>query len=268
MFGEIWRPTKILITARTYPTPAKRGIEVSCTGGITADGRWIRLFPVPYRFLDHDKRFRKYQWIEVPIKKASDHRPESYELDCDSLKILTEPLATDDCWKARKAIITPLQASSLCALQAEQEAKGRPTLGFFKPRAIKRLIIEEDRGQWTKAEIERLRAPDLFGKTPAQELEKLPFKFKYQFLCAEPECHGHELMCADWEMGQSYRKWSWVYTDWEAAFRQRYEREMVERFDTHFFVGTVHQHPDAWIIIGLFYPPKEPQKPKQIALPL
>jgi len=39
----------------------------------------------------------------------------------------------------------------------------------------------------------------------------------------------------------------------------KYEREMVERFDTHFFVGTVHTHPNAWIIVGLFYPPPRPQ---------
>ena len=31
---------------------------------------------------------------------------------------------------------------------------------------------------------------------------------------------------------------------------------MIEKFDTHFYVGTVHQHPKSWIIVGLFYPPK------------
>jgi len=39
-------------------------------------------------------------------------------------------------------------------------------------------------------------------------------------------------------------------------FRQRYEREMIEKNDTHFFVGNIHQHPDNWFIVGLFYPPK------------
>ena len=31
---------------------------------------------------------------------------------------------------------------------------------------------------------------------------------------------------------------------------------MKERYDTHFYVGTVHGHPNSWIIVGLFYPPK------------
>ena len=65
-------------------------------------------------------------------------------------------------------------------------------------------------------------------------------KFRYEFSCDAVDCHGHELMCFDWEMGQSYRTWSRKYPAWESAFRQRYERETIEKFDTHFFVGTVH----------------------------
>ena len=60
---EQWVSKQVLIVVRTYPTPARKGIEVSCTAGITDDGQWIRLFPVPYRFLEADQRFRKYQTI-------------------------------------------------------------------------------------------------------------------------------------------------------------------------------------------------------------
>jgi hypothetical protein len=67
-----WIKKRVLITVRTYPVPAKKGIEVSCTAGITDDGKWIRLFPIPYRFLDEDKRFSKYQWIDVDVTKAKD----------------------------------------------------------------------------------------------------------------------------------------------------------------------------------------------------
>ena len=67
-------------------------------------------------------------------------------------------------------------------------------------------------------------------------------------------------MCTDWEMSQAYRSWRLEYgDDWEAKFRQRFEREMTEKYETHFIVGTVASHPHRWIIIGLFYPPPEPQ---------
>ena len=96
--------SRVLITARTYPTPVRRGVEVSCTGGITESGEWIRLFPVPYRFLSLDKRFRKYQWIEANVAKSSDLRPESFQIDIDSINIISEPLPTKDRWQARKNI--------------------------------------------------------------------------------------------------------------------------------------------------------------------
>jgi hypothetical protein len=64
-------------------------------------------------------------------------------------------------------------------------------------------------------------------------------------------------MCADWEIGQSWRAWKDTYGDgWEQALREKYERQMIEKFDTQFYVGTVHQHQGSWIIVGLFYPPK------------
>jgi hypothetical protein len=64
------------------------------------------------------------------------------------------------------------------------------------------------------------------------------------------------MICTDWEMGQSYRRWSRQYGDErEQAFRQRYETDMMGRYDTHFYVGNLHQFPNAWIVVGLFYPP-------------
>jgi hypothetical protein len=35
---------------------------------------------------------------------------------------------------------------------------------------------------------------------------------------------------------------------------------MIQKNDTHLCVGTVHQHPDSWIIVGLFYPPRVVQQ--------
>lgn len=254
---------RVLITARTYPMPAKQGIEVSCTGGITAEGRWIRLFPIPYRFLDDDKRFHKYQWIDVQVQKARDYRPESHRVNLDSLRIVSDPLPTENYWQARKEIITPLQSPSLCALQSERDQNGYPTLGFVRPREIIELKIDPDNRQWTGAELARLRQEPLFGARPKEELEKLPFTFKYRFYCEDPACRSHFMTCVDWEVGQSFRKWARQYADdWESKFLERYEHDMRERYDTHFFVGNQEQAPTAWIIIGVFYPPK--QSPAQV----
>jgi hypothetical protein len=247
---------KILVTIRTYPVPATKGVEVSCTAGITEDHQWIRLFPVPYRFLQPDRRFRKYQWIEAMVTKASDPRPESYHIYRDSINIISEVLPTANAWQQRKELIYPLKGHCLCCIQKERNEKKFPTLGIFRPKTIQRLSIEADRPTWTDEELNKLRQGDLFENTPPEELEKIPYQFRYSFDCDHVGCPGHSAICTDWEMGQSYRQWRAEYgRNWETKFRERYESDMINNNDTHFYVGTIHGHPHVWIIVGLFYPP-------------
>jgi hypothetical protein len=253
----LWSEKRILITVRTYPVPAKKGIEVSCTGGVTDDGKWIRLYPVPYRYLDEDKRFAKYQWITVQTTKATDDdRPESYKLNAATIQV-GETLSSANNWRARWAVVRPLIRPSMCAIQSERDANGHPTLGLFKPTKIKRLVIEPVKVPgWTQQQLMNLRQSLLFEAAPKQELEKIPFDFKYRYVCAAPGCGGHDMICTDWEMGQAYRRWRRDYGEgWEQPFRQRFERDMIEKNDTHFYVGNLHQRPNAWIVVGLFYPP-------------
>jgi hypothetical protein len=111
---------------------------------------------------------------------------------------------------------------------------------------------------WTPQEENLLRQQLLgFETAPRTPLEKIPVEFRYQFRCGEVTCRGHRIMCTDWEMGESYRRWRDQYGErWEGMFRQRYERDMIEKYDAHFYVGNIHQHPDNWLIVGLFYPPR------------
>ena len=252
---------RALIVARTYPVPVPLGIESSCTAAITEAGEWLRLFPVPWRLLPSDQRFRKYQQVELTIRKAADDiRFESFNLRPDGIRVLSEPLAS---WAEKKLHVLPLLSPSLCDLTRRRDALQRPTLGVFKPASIIRLRIAPLSPAWSDGELGMLRQTHLFVETPKQELEKIPFRFIYQFRCDDTACTGHNLMCTDWEMSESFRQWRSKYGDaWQEKFRQRYETEMAQKYDTHFFVGTVAAHPNRWIIIGLFYPPPESPSPQ------
>jgi hypothetical protein len=247
---------KVLITVRTYPTPARQGVEVSCTAGITQEGEWIRIFPVSWRLLDNKKKFGKYQWIQVEVTKSSDPRPESYKIKNENITILTDRLPCDCAWKERSDIVYKLRSESLCALKEKRDLDGAPTLGFFRPKSIEKLIITPESPNWTDAQLAALRQGNLFAQAPKEELQKIPYKFQYQFTCDNCNCNGHTLMCSDWEMGQAWRQWEKTYGDkWEEKFREKYEDDMINKNDTQFYVGTLHGHPGTWIIIGLYYPP-------------
>jgi hypothetical protein len=246
---------RVLITVRTYPTPAKKGVEVSCTAGVTDDGDWIRLFPIPYRRMAPEKQFKKYQWIDLDVTKArGDTRPESYTPDLDSIQIVGQ-VSTKRKWQERKELLDPIRAHCLCCLERQRKENSYPTLGFFRPAEIKRLAIQPDDPEWSPQQLARLRQTSLFDREPPAELQKIPFKFSYEFSCPEDECRGHTMSCTDWEMSEAYRRWRRGYGDgWEKAFRQKFEHEMIELNDTHFYVGTLHGYPGTWIIVGLFYP--------------
>src|SRR5258706_14109557 len=109
-----WLRKRVLIVVRTYPTPARSTIEASCTASISDNGQWIRMFHVPDRLMEHDKRFAKWQWIDVNLLKAtSDSRPESYKLNPDSI-VIGDTVGPQDGWRARRNLINPLKRSSMC----------------------------------------------------------------------------------------------------------------------------------------------------------
>ncbi|MDZ4793176.1 MAG: hypothetical protein SGI83_02770 [Bacteroidota bacterium] len=83
--------TKVLMAVTTYPLPSRSYDELVCTGGFLENGDWIRIYPVPFKFLE----FKKYQWIELELRKPKkfDFRPESHSPlypDLSDLKILGE----------------------------------------------------------------------------------------------------------------------------------------------------------------------------------
>ena len=257
-----WQPIRVLVTVKTYPTPAHRGIEVSCTAGVDGEGRLIRLFPIPFRYMAVNTQFHKYQWIEVNVRKASDPRPESFTPDLDSIQV-AETVTTANQWAARRALLRHLVGPSMCDLRAELRGKrGKAaTLGLVKPRSIDELVIRRDTPDWSAADRERLSQQPLFGTPPSHPLEKMPVKFTYRFHCEHDACPGHSARCTDWEMCETWRDWIRRYgpEEGERHFRQRYFTEMVERNNTHLYVGTHSLYP-TWMVVGLFYPPKTSQE--------
>lgn len=68
------KKTRLLVTVKTAPLLSTKYTETVCTAGLLRDGTWIRIYPIPYRLLDKDQRFKKYQWIEVKLEKDTSQR--------------------------------------------------------------------------------------------------------------------------------------------------------------------------------------------------
>ena len=127
---------KILVAVKTYPRISSKYFETVCTAGFLESGKWIRLYPVTFRFLSKDKKFKKYQWIEADVVKDNkDPRPESYKISGD-IKLL-HCLDTKDSWEKRKKLVLSKVYFNLDTLINEaRDIKIFTSLATFKPKRI------------------------------------------------------------------------------------------------------------------------------------
>ena len=261
-----WKRERILVLVKAYPQPSKKYGESVCTAGITSSGNWIRLYPVEFRNLPIESKFKKWCWIEASVIKSSDPRPESHKIDHDTIIQLNNIDASGH-WKLRKEILLPLCIGSLEELQ-ELHDLNKTSLGIIKPKHIEELIIKRTSSEWGTGKQEALNRainqPSFFTmrRVSLKPIEKVPYKFSYKFTCNNSDCTGHTLQILDWEINQSFKKWKKDYGSEELALqmiRKKYFEEFTQRCDLHFIMGTLRSLDKfrVFSIIGLFYPPKE-----------
>src|SRR4051794_35094436 len=115
---------KILIWGKTYPELSTKNLETVCTGGVLEDGRPIRLFPIPYRYLKDDGQFGLYQWITAKVaRNFEDPRPESHRIDFGSIRA-GESIPTDKSgWAARSEVVFRDASWQFPTVDALQEAQ-------------------------------------------------------------------------------------------------------------------------------------------------
>jgi len=270
------RQTRILVLCKTYPSPSSNHVETSCVAGIEEGGGLVRLFPIPFRLIDDEKQFKKWQWISARIAKApKDHRPESYKVYLDTVVCDGEPISTREGWQKRRVELSAIPIyGDFAELDAARHSDGT-TLGLVRPTRVLALdITPTNKPNWTeeeKSKLVRQRQRGLFEQTDCKvisQLRKVPFDFHYRYVCnaGDRDCeYRHKIV--DWEAGALYLTCRARYgEDWERAFRTKIE-EQLPAADLMFLMGTIHRFPDQWLIVSLIYPPKQlSEPPRQLVL--
>ncbi|MFO0149206.1 MAG: hypothetical protein ACK525_09990 [Microcystis sp.] len=250
---------KILIATKTYPSISTKYQETVCTAGILLSEeenplQWIRIYPIRYRYLDFDKRYPRWAIVSAKIKRNDqDYRPESSKIDDNSLEIIRK-IDTTNNWQERKSLVLSLQFRSIADIQAQGKS-----LGIIKPKSIERLFSKKTSREWNQKQQTVLNQLDLFE--PNIDLEKIPYKFFYQF--TDEDNVPHKYSISDWEIMELYRKCrdrsqlSGLEAEQYALekVRQKLEDDFLESKDLYFIVGNLKNHAKSFMIIGLFYPP-------------
>ena len=188
---------RVLITVKASPEPSEKYGDTVCVAGVRLDAgppSWIRLYPVPLRWMASDQQFHKYEIINVDLLPAvNDKRQESYRIVIESVEREASVLRGT---RARGAILEPLVGPTMCELRAGVVDNPNATsLGLVRPKKVKSVKVFRAPG-WTPAQQAKidqaLRREALFGEATPPELKAPRFIAKYHYDCESPGCPGHE----------------------------------------------------------------------------
>ena len=263
---------RVYILVKTYPTISKTYAELVCTAGVLEDGSWIRLYPIPFRKLDIDQKYKKYSWVEIDVERnTSDFRVETCRpTNLDTITVIEETKHGKIDWQKRKEIVFRNKKiySNFEELIAKAKAD-KSSLALFKPTRITDFIIEQTERDWDKNKLELLKAlsrqQSLFQTAEEIEAEfrvvpKVPYKFSYRF--EDDSGKSSKLMIEDWEIGMLYFNCLKRAGGNEKIATEKVREKYMDEFskkDLYFFLGTTKEFhniaPNPFIIIGVFYPP-------------
>ncbi|MGB3909972.1 MAG: hypothetical protein WBL06_05835 [Pseudolysinimonas sp.] len=259
---------RVLITVKASPQPSKLYGDTVCVAGIRVDGgrsEWIRLYPLPFRWMGVEKQFKKFDLIDVEVRRATgDSRPESFRPDIDTIDVVGH---LDD-WKERQPIMSKVPRTTTCALSgAGSEHHDAPSLGMVSVRSLDRIKVEPFDG-WSDAQQERIAAAaslsplSLFGdleKTPS-ELKAPRFVVRYEYHCTADGCPGHVGQVLDWELTALQNR---LNRDSDDVVRAAIEKNFHQRMfapgkQTSFFMGNFEdaRKRASFSVLGVYYPPE------------
>ncbi len=266
---------KVLITVKAYPAISSTYGETVCTAGINEEGKWIRIYPIPFRYMDYENQYKKYHWVELDlIRNTKDFRPETHRSQhLESITTVGEIPSDGDAWtERRKAILEKVRVyTNLDELIAEAKNKDVCTsLAVFKPTRIKDFIYRRVSDTWDTTKLQTFTSMqqqgNLFDGKDENDIEqfevvdKLPYKFSFVF----EDDSGREstLMIEDWETGMLYWKCLKRHEGNEALacadVRKKYYDNFALTKDYYFFLGTTkanhYRAPNPFVIIGDFRP--------------
>lgn len=241
----------LMVNCKTYPAVSKKYVETVCTGGVTAEGDFIRLYPVPFRFLEKEEQYDRWDVIRVrAYRDTKDQRPESWHFQPGTEIERIDKIKSE---KQRWEWMRKTVHESAAAMESMGRTNGcvriTPLEFYWKP----------DRVEWTPSQVEVIQQGDLFTTEDPKRLiaERVPFEFrlKYRENSTSLEFDGKVLA---WSLYQGYRRNRAQSNDDETALQSVAKRVRDSIFSTDravFAILGTHSRFGHWMISALYHLP-------------
>lgn len=253
---------RFLIWGKTTPQLSMKYFETVCTGAVLEDGKPIRLYPIDFRYLDGEKKFKKYQWMTAEIwKNPKDARPESYRIDADTIELGDVVPSDPNEWRERARIMFRYQGWQFHSVDelAAAEASSKLSIGVVDPMELLGVRIvsrPEDELHDFERKRERVRQKwqedrdgvfDVFIPPELKNIDFVKNRIEVEWVCGSGK--KHRMQVFDWEVTELQRR-----VGDEKARRKVEEVLSSPDYATRLFLGNIQAHPKRFTIVGLWYP--------------
>jgi len=242
---------ELMVNCKTYPAVSQKYVETVCTGGVDRDGAFVRLYPVPFRFLESEEQYKRWDVIRLrAYRDTKDQRPESWHLLSGTPIEVVESVTTD---RRRWDWMRKTVHDSAEAMKEKSLTNGcveiEPLELYWKP----------DKKEWTASQLNVIQQGDLFAtKEQLQGLaDRVPWQFclKYREKSTGREDDGKVLA---WSLYQGFRRVRKQTSDDETALETIAERVRGSIFNpdkTTFAILGTHSRFGHWMISALYHLP-------------
>lgn len=244
---------ELLVNCKTYPAVSTRYIETVCTGGIERDGRFIRLYPVPFRFLDDEQQYGRWDVIRVRVyRDTRDPRPESHHFEAGTdIQVIDKVGSDRQRWDwMRRGVFESI----------EDMERRNLTNGLVEIEPYE-LYWEPEAKEWTPGQLNVFDQGNLFheAKNLKALAERIPWQFKLRFREKNTGREFDQKVLA-WSYYQGFRRHLMTLKDENRALealRDFVHKSILNPDRSVFVIFGTHSRFGHWMISGIYHLPRE-----------
>lgn len=190
---------ELMVNCKTYPAVSTKYTETVCTGGVQPSGEFVRLYPIPFRFLDGKEQYGRWDVIRVrAYRDDKDKRPESWHLEPGTKIEVVNQIRTDlRRWEWMQPVVYPSSSAM---------AERGITNGLVEIEPLE-LYWKADKKEWSPGQLNVIQQGDLFATKEEMRglADRVPWQFRlrYREKQSSNEADGKVLA---WSYYQGYRR--------------------------------------------------------------
>jgi hypothetical protein len=243
----------LMVNCKTYPAVSTKYVETVCTGGVQITGEFVRLYPVQFRFLDADQKYKRWDVIRVrAYRDSKDTRPESWHLSPGTdIEVLGSIKTPEEQWTWMQPTVH--------ASREVMDTNGI-TNGCVEIEPIE-LYWEHDEVEWTASQLKVIEQRDFFldSNLVRAVAQRVPFQFRLRYVEKSTRQEGDGKVL-QWSYYEGYQKRKRKGLSDSEAMEQTAEvirQSIFKPTKKVFAIFGTHSRFKNWMISALYHLPAD-----------